>query len=66
MKKFNVVSAIIYLGTAVIFSGIFLLGTIGSYFTAVDRIGGAIWVFILSTIILMPVVIPAVKKRMNI
>lgn len=66
MKKFNIVSAVIYLGSALIFSGIFLLGTLGSHFTAVDRVGGAIWVFILSTIILMPVVIPAVKKRMNI
>jgi hypothetical protein len=66
MKKTNMISAVIYLGAAVLLSGIFLLGTFGGNFTALDRIGGAIWVFILSTIIFMPIVITAVKKRMNI
>jgi len=66
MKKVNVISAAIYLGTALFLAGMFLLGTAASNFTAVDRIGGAFWVFILSTIILMPIVITMVKKRINI
>jgi len=64
MKRVNIVSAVIYLGVALLLAGLFLIGTITGNLTAVDRIGGAIWVFILSTIILMPIVIPLVKKRL--
>jgi len=35
----------------------------GNTYTAVARIGGMVWVFILSMIVFMPIVIPAVKKR---
>jgi len=35
----------------------------GNTYTAVARIGGMIWVFILSMIVFMPIVIPAVKKK---
>lgn len=35
----------------------------GNTYTTVARIGGMIWVFILSMIVAMPIVIPAVKKR---
>jgi hypothetical protein len=65
MKKANLISATIYIGAAVIISGLFLLGTLGSAYTLVDRIGGALWVFILSTIILMPIVIPFIKKKVG-
>ena len=35
----------------------------GNTYTAVARIGGMVWVFILSMIVFMPIVIPMVKKR---
>ncbi|MDA8221766.1 hypothetical protein [Desulfosporosinus sp.] len=35
----------------------------GNTYTAVARIGGMVWVFILSMIVFMPIVIPIVKKR---
>jgi hypothetical protein len=63
MNKISVTSAAIYLGTAIIISGLFLLLSLRGTYTFVDKIGGAIWVFILSTIILMPIVIPRVKRR---
>lgn len=48
--------------------GIALLFLLVSYidgraYTAVARIGGMVWVFILSMIVSMPIVIPAVKKK---
>ena len=66
MKNINVISAVIYLGSAVILAGLFVLGSslLGD-FNLVDKIGGAVWVFILSTIILMPIVIPLVKRKYN-
>ena len=63
MNKINVISAAFYLGIALIISGIFLLSSLRGTYTVVEKIGGAIWVFILSTIILMPIVIPIVKRR---
>jgi hypothetical protein len=62
MNKISVISATIYLGTALLISGVFLLVSLGGTYTTVEKIGGAIWVFILSTIILMPIVIPTVKR----
>ncbi|HBV85483.1 hypothetical protein DP73_17935 [Desulfosporosinus sp. HMP52] len=35
----------------------------GNTYTAVARVGGMVWVFILSMIVFMPIVIPVVKKR---
>ena len=35
----------------------------GNTYSTVARVGGMIWVFILSMIFFMPIVIPAVKKR---
>jgi hypothetical protein len=63
MHKINIISATIYLGTALLISGTFILASLGGTYTAVEKIGGAIWVFILSTIILMPIVIPIVKRK---
>jgi hypothetical protein len=65
MKRQSIISAVIYLGISAVIAGLFLLGTINQDYTAFERAGGAIWVFILSNIILMPVVIPAVKKRIG-
>jgi hypothetical protein len=65
MKKIDVISALIYTGIPAIISGIFLLATLTGHYTVVERIGGAVWVFLLSMIILMPLVIPRVKKKFN-
>lgn len=35
----------------------------GNTYTAVARVGGMVWVFILSMIVFMPIVIPVVKKK---
>jgi hypothetical protein len=59
-----IISAAIYAGVSVAASGTFLLVTVltGEY-GWVARVGGSIWVFLLSMIILMPVVIPRVKRK---
>jgi hypothetical protein len=59
-----IISAIIYAGVSLGAATTFLLVTMltGEY-GWVARMGGAVWVFVLSMIILMPVVIPRVKRR---
>lgn len=59
-------AAVIYTSISVVLAVIFYLfsGFIDN--NPVSRWGGAIWVFILSMIITMPIVIPAVKKRYNL
>ena len=58
-----IISATIYAAVSLGAAGTFLLVTVltGDY-TWVARFGGAVWVFVLSMIILMPVVIPRVKR----
>ncbi len=63
MKNVGLISAIIYTAISLGAAGLFLLGTLPGKYTGVERAGGAVWVFLLSMIILMPVVIPMVKKR---
>ena len=60
------VAAAIYTGLSVAAGLIFLAITIafGDY-DWVARIGGAVWVFALCMIILMPTVIPLVRERMG-
>ncbi len=65
MKNVNLISAIIYTGISIMIAGLFLLGAMPDQFTLVERAGGAFWVFLLSMIILMPIVIPAVRRRMK-
>ena len=65
MKKAGPVSALIYTGASVVASASFLLATMAGDYTAVELIGGAIWVFVLSMIILMPLVTPAVKRKLG-
>lgn len=66
MKNVTVISAIIYTGISAIAAGLFLLGTLAGEYTLVERIGGVFWVFLLSMIILMPIVLPAVKKKLKL
>ncbi|MBI2873854.1 MAG: hypothetical protein HYY09_02095 [Firmicutes bacterium] len=58
-------SALIYTGFSTAAALLFLGATlvIGREYTLVARIGGTLWVFILSMIISMPIVIPAVRKQ---
>jgi hypothetical protein len=65
MKSVGLVSAVFYLGISLAAAGLFILAATPSTHTPVERIGGAAWVFFLSVIILMPVVIPIVKRRLG-
>ena len=64
MKSIGLLSALIYTGISVLAAGLFLAATLPGHYTTVERIGGTIWVFILSMIILMPIVTPLVKKKL--
>ncbi len=65
MKNIGTISALIYTGISVLAAGLFLLGTLTGEYTVVERIGGTAWVFLLSMIILMPVVTPLVKRKVK-
>jgi len=57
-------SALIYTSVSVLLSGTFFaLTTLTGSYNWLTRIGGAVWIFLLSMIILMPVVTPIVKRR---
>ncbi|WP_227767425.1 hypothetical protein [Zhaonella formicivorans] len=58
-------SALIYSAISFGLALLFFLATFftGEQYNAVARYGGTIWVFILTMIITMPLVIPAVKKK---
>lgn len=65
MKKVGSISAVTYTGISVLAAGFFLLSTISGQYTLVERIGGTAWVFLLSMIILMPIVTPLVKRKLG-
>ncbi len=65
MKSVGLVSAIIYTGASVVAAVVFLLATLTGTYTIVERVGGTLWVFLLSMIILMPIVTPRVKKKLG-
>ncbi|MBI4285381.1 MAG: hypothetical protein HY670_05730 [Chloroflexi bacterium] len=65
MKSVGLISALIYTGISVVAAVLFLVATLGGEYTLVERLGGIAWVFILSMIILMPVVTPLVKRRLR-
>lgn len=65
MKNAGLVSAVIYTGISLVVAGLFIVATLPGQYTAVERIGGATWVFTLSMIILMPLIIPLVKRRLQ-
>ncbi len=56
-------SAIIYTSISLTASGAFLAITLAKDYGWVTRIGGAGWVFMLSMIILMPIVTPLIKRK---
>jgi hypothetical protein len=55
--------SIVYTGLSLLAAALFVVATIGGDYSTVARIGGAVWVFILSMIILMPPVTAAFKKK---
>ncbi|MHB1127248.1 MAG: hypothetical protein ACYC2T_09890 [Bacillota bacterium] len=64
-KKIARISFLVYTGLSLALVLIFLMATYlnGIKYPPVARFGGTVWVFILSMIIMMPIVIPAIKKR---
>ncbi|MDI6814095.1 MAG: hypothetical protein QMC95_18285 [Desulfitobacteriaceae bacterium] len=58
-------ASVVYTTVSLAITLLFLVITLfdGNTYTAVARIGGMIWVFILSMIVSMPIVIPVVKKK---
>lgn len=58
-------ASVVYTTVSLSIALLFLVATLvdGKPYTYVARIGGMIWVFVLSMIVSMPVVIPAVKKK---
>jgi hypothetical protein len=57
-------SALIYLSISLGTALLFLLGaSLGSGYPAVARLGGAVWVWLLSLIVAMPLVTARVKKE---
>ena len=56
---------LIYTTLSLVVAFFFLIMTLvnGTTYSMVARVGGMIWVFILSMIVFMPIVIPVVKKR---
>ena len=64
ISRAALLGGIIYTGASLAAAAAFLLVTVltGDY-RLVARLGGAVWVFVLSMIILMPVIIPRVKRR---
>ena len=63
MKSAGFISTVIYTGMSLAAAGLFLVATLAGEYTPVERIGGAGWVFLLSMIILMPIITPMVKKK---
>ena len=63
MKSIGFTSAVIYTGISLVAAGLFLVGTLAGEYTLVERIGGVGWVFLLSMIILMPIITPMVKRK---
>ncbi len=59
-------SAAIYTAMSALVAGIFFAVTVltGDY-SWVARVGGSVWLFLLSMIILMPTVTPWVRKRLE-
>ncbi len=63
MKSIGFTSTVISVGISLVAAGLFLVATLVGEYTLVERVGGAGWVFLLSMIILTPVIMPIVKKK---
>lgn len=65
MKSVGFISTVIYTGISVAAAAGFFVATLSGKYTLVERLGGTAWVFLLSMIILMPIVIPLVKAKIE-
>ena len=65
MKSVGFISAAIYTGISVLAASLFLIGTSVGKYTPIERIGGAGWIFLLSMIILTPIITPFVRKKLG-
>ena len=63
MKSIGFISSVIYTGISLVAASLFLAVTLPGRYTLVESIGGTVWVFSLSMIILMPIITPIVKKK---
>lgn len=63
IHRVGLISAFIYTSISLLASGLFLAVTLLRSYDWVTRIGGAGWVFLLSMIILMPIITPLVKRK---
>ncbi len=58
-------SALVYTTISVAAAGAFFAASTALGYNNVARVGGTVWVFLLSMIITMPTIIPIIKKRLN-
>lgn len=66
-RKIGLTSAAIYSAISIAISASFLVAaSVTGDYTAVARIGGAVWVLLLSFIVTMPPVTSAVKRSMRV
>ena len=65
MKSVGLISAFIYTGISLTAGAIFLIATLAGKYSLVERLGGAGWVFLLSMIILMPIITPLVRRKLG-
>lgn len=63
--RIGLTSALIYAPISLAAAGIFFAVTVTGDYSWVTRIGGAVWILLLSLIISMPLVTSFVKKRSN-
>lgn len=54
---------LVYTGISLVLALLFVLLTLGPKYNNVARYGGATWVFLLSMIITMPIVVPYFKRK---
>ncbi len=66
IRRVGLISALIYTSISLLASGLFLAVTLLGSYDWVTRIGGAGWVFLLSMIILMPIITPLVKGKYGV
>ena len=64
-RKIAATSAGIYTAISVTLSAAFLIAATILKYNDVPRIGGAVWVLLLSLIVTMPIITAQVKKRMK-
>jgi hypothetical protein len=65
VKSVGFIGTIISAGISVTAAGLFLVATLAGEYTLVERIGGAGWVLLLSMIILVPIITPLVKRKLD-